>query len=53
MTKDEAKKFLRENGFCETHGVRLCYRVRLNSMVDYSPAYEREVLLSGLRAGGR
>ncbi len=42
MTKEEAKKFLRENGFCETHGVRLCYRVRLNSMVDYSPAYERE-----------
>ena len=26
MTKDEAKKFLRENGFCETHGVKLSHR---------------------------
>ena len=26
MTKEEAKKFLRENGFCETHGVKLSHR---------------------------
>ena len=35
MTKEEAKKFLRENGFCETHGVKLSGRTEEFAFGNY------------------
>jgi hypothetical protein len=36
MTKEEAKKFLRENGFCDIHGVKLKHgRMKYDTVFTY------------------